>query len=475
MTTRRSTSSIWGRPRRSERNGFRLKPLALFGTALAASVTAFGPLDTAPYLAFEDGSEPGVLVHWNTSVETLCGLAFGTSPLMPDTSWEESPRFFHHLPITGIEPGSTCFYSVVPGGESRSFTFPGAPGTSFSFAVYGDTRTDLAAHRAVVEAMAGEEFDFFMHVGDLVETGDSTLDWKGFFDVECILAGSRPICPVQGNHEAPYWPFDTLFVLPGAEDWYSFDFMNCHFVCLDTETDLLGVQRGWLENDLAGAASNPGTDWIIAVLHRPPYSSGSHGSQLDVREAWCPLFERHGVDVVFSGHDHCYERSIPINGVVYIVTGGGGAPLHRAGSNWWTAFSDSTYEFCLVEVEGDVLTVNAVKPDGEVFDGVTLVHSAAGDPAFHAAGGLRASLSSNPAEDAALIRLYSSAGGPVSVDVFDVSGRLADSFTLYCPSGETIEEQWPRSSLPEAGAGLYIFTFRQGPESVSLGLVLLDR
>lgn len=448
-------------------------PLALLGALLAAQAASFGPLDTAPYLTLRCGSEPGVWVNWNTSVEALCGLAYGTSPLMPDTLWEASPRFFHHLPATGIEPGSSCFYRVLPGGDMKSFTFPGSPGGAFAFAAYGDTRTDFAAHRAVVEAMAGEDFEFFLHVGDLVETGDSTLDWEKFFEVECTLAADRPVCPVQGNHEAPFWPFDTLFVLPGAEDWFSFDRGNCHFICLDTEADIWGVQRGWLENDLAAASADPGIEWMIAAFHRPPYSSGSHGCQRDVQQAWCPLFEQYGVDIVFTGHEHCYERSIPVNGVVYIVTGGGGAPLSPAGWGWWTAFSESAYEFCLAQVDGGVMTVSAIRPDGTILDSVTLVHSEAGDPAARAAGGLRVSLERNPARGSAILRLASGSGNPISIEIYDISGRLADSFTASCPAGESVEKAWPGGEPASRTTGLYIVTIRQGGASASCRLVLL--
>ena len=89
---------------------------------------------------------------------------------------------------------------------------------------------------------------------------------------------------------------------------------------------------------------------------------------LDVREAWCSLFEQYDVDIVFAGHDHDYERTIPINDVVYIVTGGGSAILYGVDMRKWLAYAEATYHFCLVKIMGKKLILEAIKPDGSVFD-----------------------------------------------------------------------------------------------------------
>lgn len=78
------------------------------------------------------------------------------------------------------------------------------------------------------------------------------------------------------------------------------------------------------------------------------------------------------MDIVFSGHDHDYERTAPIGGVTYVVTGGGGKELYRAGDSDWTAFSQSTHHAVLMNVDGDRLSLRAVKPDGTVIDHLTL-------------------------------------------------------------------------------------------------------
>jgi len=86
---------------------------------------------------------------------------------------------------------------------------------------------------------------------------------------------------------------------------------------------------------------------------------------------WKPIFEYFGVDIVFNGHDHDYERSV-INNITYVVTGGGGAPLYDVGHSSWTVYSEKTYHYCLLNVTSEQLTLQAIKPDGTLFDSFTI-------------------------------------------------------------------------------------------------------
>jgi hypothetical protein len=81
---------------------------------------------------------------------------------------------------------------------------------------------------------------------------------------------------------------------------------------------------------------------------------------------------RHQVDLVFSGHDHDYERTVPIGGVIYVVSGGGGKDLYEAGRSEWTAFSRSVRHAVLVRIDGRSLSLEAIEPDGAVFDHLNL-------------------------------------------------------------------------------------------------------
>ena len=99
-------------------------------------------------------------------------------------------------------------------------------------------------------------------------------------------------------------------------------------------------QEAWLERDLSAAARRP---WKVVFLHGPLYGSSRHGGDEVIRRDLEPVLIRHGVDPVFSGHDHCYERTVPIEGVTYVVGGGGGKRLYPAGENAWTARSASVH------------------------------------------------------------------------------------------------------------------------------------
>jgi hypothetical protein len=192
---------------------------------------------------------------------------------------------------------------------------------SLTFMVLGDTRSGHAAHQSVVDKMLelGPP-PFYLHTGDLVEDGSDLSQWDTFLDIEGDLMEVSTLYPVMGG-------------------------------------------------DLAGT-SQP---WRFVFFHIPPYSSGGHGSNLDVRQALGPLFEQYGVAIVFNGHDHDYERSVA-NGVTYIVAGGGGAPLYqKEHDNPASVHLASVHHFVRITLSGDTLSGVAIEPDGTEFDPFTIV------------------------------------------------------------------------------------------------------
>ena len=127
-------------------------------------------------------------------------------------------------------------------------------------------------------------------------------------------------------------------------------------------------QLAWLEKELSSSSS----DWKIAFFHHPLYSSGRrHGSSLDLRKVPEPLFVKYGVNVVFSGHDHIYERVKPQQGITYFVSGSAGS-LRKGDYGTPQAFSatgfDSDFEFMLVEIDGSKLYFQAISRTGETID-----------------------------------------------------------------------------------------------------------
>jgi acid phosphatase type 7 len=107
-------------------------------------------------------------------------------------------------------------------------------------------------------------------------------------------------------------------------------------------------------------------------LHKSPYGSSRHGGDEEVREDLEPLFVKHGADLVFSGHDHVYERTVPITGVTYVVSGGGGRRLYLAGNGELTASSVSAHHAVLVRVSGSRLLLETLEVGGKVVDRLEL-------------------------------------------------------------------------------------------------------
>ncbi len=332
----------------------------------------FYGFDSPTYLTPASSKTTSVAINWNTKELAPSIIAYGSSPSLEDTITINTKINHHHIILSDLIPGNEYYYKIVPDGRLNKFrTFP-VSADSFNFIVFGDTRSDSVSHQAVVDRMQDCNFEFVVHSGDLVTNGYDIDEWRTFFNIEGKIISQKIFLPTVGNHEKPFWQYDTLFVLPGDEDFYSVRYANVHLICLNTEMDLTGIQQKWLINDLNYVSSDTTIDWIFVCLHRPPYSSGSHGSNIRIREAWCPIFEKYGVDIVFCGHDHSYERTKEINGVIYIVCAGGGAPLYDVGKNDWTAYSEKTHHFCLVKVKNREFLLKAIKPDGTVFDSLLL-------------------------------------------------------------------------------------------------------
>jgi 3',5'-cyclic AMP phosphodiesterase CpdA len=179
-----------------------------------------------------------------------------------------------------------------------------------------------------------------------------------------LLDGGTELLAVLGNHDVMQGhAAGQVAELGMAGRWWSRHEGDVLIVGLDsTRADDPG-QRVWLERTLASATE----PWRIVMVHHPPYSAGYQGSSVDVRRAFTPLFERHGVQLVLSGHDHDYQRSVPINGVTYVVTGGA-AGTRRTGEADFTAVSFSWHHFVELAVFPDRLVLRAINQDLRVAD-----------------------------------------------------------------------------------------------------------
>jgi len=247
----------------------------------------------------------------------------------------------HTVTLTGLAKQKPVHYRLVAGGDvSSSYRFHTAPSAAdpIRFVVYGDVRGGHKVHRKIVRAVLKEAPDFVVVTGDLVLRGSDEGDWQKFFSVAGKLLANIPYYPIAGNHDTgrtgdEQRRMNEVFALwPGPKDrpawghWYSFDVANVHFVMLDSNSYRSAKQLRWLEKDLKAAKAR-GARAVFAAAHDGPYSRGLHRGNRYAAKQYAPLLARYGVKILFSGHDHMYQRG-KVKGLHYIVSGGGGAPLY---------------------------------------------------------------------------------------------------------------------------------------------------
>jgi hypothetical protein len=396
--------------------------------------------------ATRESGTPTVRISSGSTSRTVTGTSRRVAASQTGLGFD----YYHHeVAVGSLAASTTCNYDAALTNApvaSASFRTAPARGTGdFSFVAIGDSGTGSSQQRQIAALMAADPFDVLLHAGDIAYgnsggSGDATYttfnDW--FFDVYASLLPSRALYTTEGNHDSRPSngngvAYLDAFSLPTngaspaypdhAERYYSFDYGRVHVVVLDTEfafqdTTRRSEQLSWLESDLAATTQQ----WKIALFHRSPYSAGGeHGSDLVVRDAFAPLFEQYGVQLVLSAHEHDYERTLPTRAastgtaVTYIVTGGGGAPLYPAGSAAWTAYSASRHHYIRAAVAECSLIVKAIGLDGSTFDSVTLNRCAA------------------PAPDAADIVLYASEAAAAGRWVIETDSTAAGGARLRNP------------------------------------------
>ena len=332
--------------------------------------------------------------------------------------YQDQKTRVHEVHVCGLDAGTTYYYKVGGAGHwSTVYDVATGPkagaATPFRFAVAGDSRDDPATFASIEQKITTEAPDFQIFTGDAVHTGANQTDWDGFFEassgsfhVEDALA-RIPFMPVNGNHENLVINYFTQFALPGTvskgevkdaegEEWYSFDYANAHFVMLDDQPtgSALDDETQWLSDDLS-KVDRKTTPWIFAVHHKPLYTASNHSSDMTTRAAWQPLYDQYKVDFVLNGHNHVYERTLPIrgfkpgtqdgalaqadankapvneSGTVYVVAGGAGAPLYGTGTDYFTALTEKTRNYVVIDIDGRTLKYTAKRLDGSELESFT--------------------------------------------------------------------------------------------------------
>jgi predicted phosphodiesterase len=259
---------------------------------------------------------------------------------------------------------------VLTATEAQDVRLP-LQNNSTRFAVLGDTGTGDRQQREVgvkvEEYRQKTNFEFAILLGDNIYGTERPQDFVRKFEVpyKPILDAGVRFYAALGNPDDPNQRFYKPFNMNG-ERYYSYDKGNVRFFVLDTNY-LDRRQLEWLEVEL----KKPTGDWKMSYFHHPLYSSGGrHGSEVDMRELLEPLFLKHGMDVVFAGHEHFYERIKPQKGIYYF-TSGGAAKLRRGDirkTDLTEVGFDTDYSFMIVEVAGDEMHFQTIARTGKTID-----------------------------------------------------------------------------------------------------------
>jgi len=292
--------------------------------------------------------EDFVAITWMTHRAVGFDLRYSLARVYDATGqWEETLTFERHEGVAEIwlqdlMPGSTYRYQLifyegdaVYPTEVGGFSTLEQSARSFSFVVYGATRSFPDRHKLVADAIAtSEDASVVFHAGGLVDTPTEER-FDNFFWAIADLARSHPFVSVIGDRDSDdgslYFNYLALPVGGGFQDeqWWSFDYGNVHFVGLDStlaesaDQVAMRVQTAWLENDLSQVVGKLIVVFSYDALYSASYAEGKNKA---LCSAWESLFRYYGVDVVFSASETCYEH-VYRSGVHYVTTGGGGAPL----------------------------------------------------------------------------------------------------------------------------------------------------
>ncbi|MHA3770035.1 Ig-like domain-containing protein [Verrucomicrobiota bacterium sgz303538] len=303
-----------------------------------------------PYL--QKATPTNLTIRWRTNASSDSVVKYGTDPAnLNATVNDATATTEHEVTLSGLTPDTRYYYSIgtsaqtLASGSEYTFFTPPPVGTSQPTRVWvlgdagtgGDGTNRAESVRNAYTTYAGSRYtDVWLMLGDnAYDAGLDTEYQRAVFDTYPSFLRQTAIWSAIGNHETAQatnppasLPYFQMFSFPtqgeaggvpsGTEKYYSFDHGDIHFICLDSMTSARtpgSPMLTWLENDLASTTQR----WIIAFWHHPPYTKGSHNSDTEVeltemRQYVLPMLEAGGVDLVLSGHSHCYERSMLING-----------------------------------------------------------------------------------------------------------------------------------------------------------------
>lgn len=340
--------------------------------------TPDGSITRGPYL--QSATSESIVIVWETDRPIPGEVVYGREGVYDQhaASATAADGLRHEVLLTGLQSGTAYGYWVASNGYPISDpggfrTAPANDASPFRFVAFGDSQSLHSIHQQAADLVLSLWPDFALHTGDLVAYGMYDEEWDRFFKIEQTLLANVPLFPSPGNHDANDQRYFDAFVLPGNEHWYAFDWGNARIICLQIDAIVPfgkeSEQVQWLESTLASTTQ----EWVIVYFHIPPYDALPEDDMgYAVRVNVVPVLERYGVDLVLSGHNHNYQRSL-VNGVTYIVTGGAGGELvYIESPDPDTEAYYNGHHVVEFTVQGSALSGRAIAIDGTVVDSFSL-------------------------------------------------------------------------------------------------------
>lgn len=390
---------------------------------------------TAPVMAtWTDDPRTTVTLAWERPAAATAQVTYGVGepaddsrrPAFQTVAFTNAvPR--HVVTLRDLTPGTHYRYTVSSSdgyeATGRWWTAPASPEQPFSFVLLNDLQGGLNADaaKAVAAGVVAAQPTFVLSAGDLADSRHAhdyagvIRSWQLMYECLEDVFAAGVFQPVAGNHDEPENPdsfWYRLLELPGDQRDYVFDVGPIRFIMVDATKNEAASRMAWLARELQQAAYDPAVTWVIPTFHRPPYSWGERGGDEDIRQWWTPLFTRYEVGLVISGHAHTYQRTRPIEGVPYLVSGGSGGWLYAVDEQQpEIAFATSVYHFVEFRVEAERLGLEAKGADGTVFDRASYVarHHVQVEPVFPVRGEnctIRYDARGGPLADAGQIHLH---------------------------------------------------------------------
>jgi len=337
-------------------------------------------------------------VTWRTRDDetTLSGIQYGAVDALDRSAdaityaYADGPDDvrIHEAHLCDLSPNTAYSYRV--GSEnswSKTFQFRTAPAdakTQIEIAVLGDSRGGMDVLRRMAGEIRTHDPDLILFTGDAVTWGNQQGEWEDFFDSAEELFARAPVIATNGNHEGNAQNFYAQFAMPGDERNFSFSYGAAHITFLNDlpEGGDPAVREATPRLDAFLAAAAP-DQWNLLVHHHSLWSaSPRHGGNEKLRAIVLPVIDKNRVHLVLSGHDHNYERTLPLkngevttlkDGTTYVVSGGAGADLYDSGTDYWTAFSKKTHSFLMLRASDASLQLRALSESSGPLDDVEIL------------------------------------------------------------------------------------------------------